>query len=52
LLKRIAAEREQRAREVAAKRLNGRKPHRASKPREKAAHAATKENQHGRIADR
>jgi type I restriction enzyme S subunit len=56
LLKRIAAEREQRAREAAAaKRLNGHKPRRASKPRGKAARAKPtneKEPDHGRIADR
>jgi type I restriction enzyme S subunit len=55
LLKRIAAEREQRACEAAAaKRLNGQKPHRASKPRGKAARAKTtkKETDHGRISDR
>jgi type I restriction enzyme S subunit len=56
LLKRIAAEREQRAREAAAaKRLNGHKPRRASKPRGKAARAKPtnkKEPEHGRIADR
>ncbi len=52
LLKRIAAEREQRVREAAAKRLNGHKPRRVSKPRGKVAHARTKETDHGRIADR
>jgi len=53
LLKRIAGEREQRAREAAAaKRLNGHKPRRLSKPRGKAARAATKETNNGRIADR
>jgi type I restriction enzyme S subunit len=49
LLKRFAAEREQRTRHAAAaKRPNGHKP----KLRGKAARAATKESQHGRIADR
>jgi type I restriction enzyme S subunit len=56
LLKRIAAEREQRAREAAAaKRLSGQKPRRASKPRGKIARAKPtkkKEPEHGRIADR
>jgi type I restriction enzyme S subunit len=55
LLKRIAAEREQRAREAAAaKRLNGHKPGRAAKPRGKGARAKAtkKETGHGRIADR
>jgi type I restriction enzyme S subunit len=54
LLKRIAAEREQRAREAAARRLNGHKPRRAAKPRGKAASAKAtkKETEHGRIADR
>jgi type I restriction enzyme, S subunit len=55
LLKRIAAEREQRAREaIAAKRLNARKPRRASRARarSKAGVAATKETDNGRIADR
>jgi type I restriction enzyme S subunit len=55
LLKRIAAEREQRARAVAAaKRLNGQKLRHAAKPRGKAARAKTakKETGHGRIADR
>jgi type I restriction enzyme S subunit len=56
LLKRIAAEREQRARgAAAAKRLNGHKPRRASKPRGKAARAKPtnkKEPEHGPIADR
>jgi type I restriction enzyme S subunit len=56
LLKRIAAEREQRAREAAAaKRLNGHKPHRAAKARGKIARAKPtkkKEPEHGRIADR
>lgn len=56
LLKRIAAEREQRAREAAgAKKLNGHKPRRASKPRSKAApakHTKKKETEHGRITDR
>ena len=51
LLKRIAAEREQRARELAAaKRLNGRKPKLGCKPAR--AKAAKKEIEHGRIADR
>ena len=55
LLKRIAAEREQRARAAAdAKRLNGHTPRRSAKPRGKAARANTtkKETAHGRIADR
>ena len=55
LLKRITAEREQRAREAAAaKRLNGHQPRRAAKPRGKVARAkATKKaTEHGRIADR
>jgi hypothetical protein len=55
LLKRIAAEREQRAREAAAaKWLNGRKTRQASKAgaRSKAGKAAAKENNNGRIADR
>jgi type I restriction enzyme S subunit len=56
LLKRIAAEREQRAREAAAaKKLNGHKPTRASKPGRKPARAKStkkKEPEHGRIADR
>jgi type I restriction enzyme S subunit len=56
LLKRIAAEREQRAREAArAKKLNGHKPRRAAKPRGKTARgkpAKKKELEHGRIADR
>jgi len=55
LLKRIAAEREQRVREAAAaKRLNGHKPRRAAKPRSKVARAKAtkKETGHGRIADR
>jgi len=53
LLKRIAAEREQRAREAsAAKRLNGHKPRRAPKPRVTAAPAAPKETDNGRITDR
>jgi type I restriction enzyme S subunit len=53
LLKRIASAREQRAQEgAAAKRLSRLKRRRAPKPRGKAAHAAIKENQHGRIADR
>lgn len=52
LLKRIAAEREQRTREAAtAKRLNGNKPHRTSKPRGTAVRTGTKESQHGRIAN-
>jgi type I restriction enzyme S subunit len=56
LLKRIAAEREQRAREeAAAKRLNGQKPRRAIKDRRKVARAKSankKATQDGRIADR
>lgn len=53
LLKHIAAERAQRAREaVAAKRLNGRKPHAAAKTRRKPQRPATKETENGRIADR
>jgi type I restriction enzyme S subunit len=55
LLGRIAAEREQRAREAAAaKRLNGHKPRRPAIPRGKAARAKAtkKEIEHGRIADR
>jgi type I restriction enzyme, S subunit len=55
LLKRIAAEREQRAREAAAaKRSNGRQPRRASMARiqGKAGRAITKETVNGRIADR
>jgi type I restriction enzyme, S subunit len=55
LLKRIAAEREQRAREAAAaKRPNGQTPRHAAKPRGKAtrARATKKESEYGRIADR
>jgi type I restriction enzyme, S subunit len=56
LLKRIAAEREQRAREAAAaRRLNGHKPRRAAKLRRKATRpeATNKEEpEDGRIADR
>jgi type I restriction enzyme S subunit len=52
LLDRIAVERGLRTRESAVRRLNGRKPRRSSKARGKAARAATKEAQHGRIADR
>jgi type I restriction enzyme S subunit len=56
LLERIAAEREQRAREAAAaKRLNGHKPRRAAKLRGKIARAKPtnkKVPEHGRIADR
>jgi type I restriction enzyme S subunit len=55
LLNRIAAEREQRAREaVTAKRLNGHKPRHAAIARRKASRAKTqkKEAGHGRIADR
>jgi type I restriction enzyme S subunit len=56
LLKRIAAEREQRAREAArAKKLNSHKPARAAKTRGKVARAKSinnKEPEHGRIADR
>jgi type I restriction enzyme S subunit len=56
LLKRIAAEREQRAREAAAaKKLNGHTPRRAGKPRGKTPRAKArrqKETGHGRIADR
>ncbi len=52
LLKRIAEEREQRSREAFAKRRSGPKPRRVSKPRSKAARAATDESQHGRIRDR
>jgi type I restriction enzyme, S subunit len=55
LLKRIAAEREQRAQEAAAaKRLDGRKPRQASKirTRSKTKHRATKATDNGRIADR
>jgi type I restriction enzyme S subunit len=55
LLKRIAAEREERARESAAtKRPNGPKPRRSTKLRGKAARAKTpkKDIEHGRIADR
>jgi type I restriction enzyme S subunit len=56
LLKRIAAERDLRAREAAvAKRLNGHKPGRAETPRRKNPRAKPtkkKEPEHGRIADR
>jgi type I restriction enzyme S subunit len=55
LLKRITAQREQRARETAAaKRLNGHQPCRAAKTRGKAARAQAtkKEAEYGRIADR
>src|SRR5262249_35145312 len=54
LLKRIAAEREQRTREAAAaKRLKGRKPRNASKAGARSkGRAATKETDNGRIADR
>jgi type I restriction enzyme S subunit len=56
LLERIAAQREQRAREAgAAKRLNGHKQVRTSKPRGKGTRAKPtkkKEPEHGRIADR
>jgi type I restriction enzyme, S subunit len=53
LLKRIAAEREQRAGDAAiTKRLNGQTPRRTSKPRGKATPAAAKEADNGRIADR
>jgi type I restriction enzyme S subunit len=55
LLKRIAAEREQRVREaVAAKRPNGRRPRQASAVRipGKAGRTVTKETINGRIADR
>jgi type I restriction enzyme S subunit len=55
LLKRIAGERGQRAREAAAaKRVNGPKPRQASKAgaQGEAGRAATKESHHGRVADR
>jgi hypothetical protein len=51
LLKSIASQREQRARE-ATNRLNGHEPHRLSKPHGKAARAATIDTENGRIADR
>jgi hypothetical protein len=55
LLKRIAAEREQRTREaVAIKGLDGTRPHQASKVRirRKPRGTTTKETDNGRIADR
>jgi type I restriction enzyme S subunit len=56
LLRQIAAEREQRAREViVAGRLNGQKPRHVGKSRGENAHIKTlktDETQHGRIADR
>lgn len=53
LLKRIAAEREQRARDASsAKRQSGNRLRCGSKARGEAPRAATKESQHGRITDR
>jgi type I restriction enzyme S subunit len=53
LLKRIAADRERRAREAAsAKRLNGPRPRSAAKTRGKKVRAANRETGGGRIADR
>jgi type I restriction enzyme S subunit len=53
LLKRIAAQREQRDREAAnAKRLPQSKPHNLAKASRKMARKLTKETDNGRIADR